>query len=67
MLAFAAGTSVNLLAAQALMRGLARGSAARAAAFESAGMRIGGAMLAAMAVAALWALAMGQPHPFCAT
>lgn len=66
MLAFAAGTSVNLLVAQALLRGLARGSATRMATLESAGMRIGGALLAAMAIAALWALAMGQPHPFCA-
>ncbi|MFM1992079.1 MAG: hypothetical protein RJA99_5036 [Pseudomonadota bacterium] len=65
MLAFAAGTSVNLLVARALLQGLVRGSATRAATIEAAGMRIGGALLAAMAVAALWALAMGQPHPFC--
>lgn len=62
MLAFGAGTAINLLAAQAVMRALGRGSAARV---ESIGMRIGGALLAAMAIAALRALALGQPHPFC--
>jgi sulfite exporter TauE/SafE len=64
MLAFATGTTVNLLGAQVLLRGLARG--AGAARLSSAGIRIGGALLAAMSLAALWALAMGQPHPFCA-
>jgi sulfite exporter TauE/SafE len=67
MLAFGAGTAINLLAAQALVRALGRRSARRAAALESAGARIGGALLAAMAAAALVALALGQPHPFCAT
>jgi sulfite exporter TauE/SafE len=67
MLAFGAGTAVNLLAAQALLHGLGRRSGAFAAGMETAGVRIGGALLAAMAAAALIALALGQPHPFCAT
>ncbi|MCA3178158.1 MAG: sulfite exporter TauE/SafE family protein [Burkholderiaceae bacterium] len=66
MLAFAAGTAANLLAAQWVLHTVGRGSARRAARAESAGIRIGGALLAAMAVAALVALALGQPHPFCA-
>jgi sulfite exporter TauE/SafE len=65
MLAFGSGTAVNLLAARAVMQALGRRSAARAARVESIGMRVGGALLAAMAIAALWALALGQPHPFC--
>ncbi|MFN7644022.1 MAG: sulfite exporter TauE/SafE family protein [Burkholderiales bacterium] len=67
MLAFGAGTAVHLLGAQWLIDALARGSAARAARVEAVGMRIGGALLAGMAIAALLALALGQPHPFCAT
>ena len=66
MLAFGAGTAVNLLAAQRLLQALARGSTLRAARVEQAGIRAGGALLAAMATAALVALALGQPHPFCA-
>ncbi|HYF58304.1 MAG TPA: sulfite exporter TauE/SafE family protein [Burkholderiaceae bacterium] len=67
MAAFGAGTTANLLAAQALLRRLGRGASSRAARIESAGARIGGALLAAMALAALVALALGLPHPFCAT
>jgi hypothetical protein len=67
MLAFAAGTAANLLAAQWLLHAIGRGAAGRAARVESIGIRIGGALLAAMAVAALVALALGQPHPFCAS
>lgn len=61
MLAFGLGTAANLLAAQSL----ARVAGARAARFETLGVRVGGALLAAMAAAALVALALGQPHPFC--
>jgi sulfite exporter TauE/SafE len=67
MLAFAAGTAANLLAAQWVLQAIGRGSATRAARVETTGIRIGGALLAAMAIAALTALALGQPHPFCAT
>jgi sulfite exporter TauE/SafE len=66
MLAFAAGTAANLLAAQWLLHAIGSGSTSRAARVESVGIRIGGALLAAMATAALVALALGQPHPFCA-
>lgn len=65
MLAFAAGTAANLLAAQWVLHAIGRGSAARAGRIESTGIRMGGALLAAMAAAALVALALGQPHPFC--
>jgi sulfite exporter TauE/SafE len=67
MLAFAAGTAANLLAAQWVLQAVGRGCASRAARIESLGVRIGGALLAAMAAAALVALALGQPHPFCAS
>lgn len=67
MLAFAAGTAANLLAAQWVLHAVGRGSASRAARVESLGVRVGGALLAAMAAAALVALALGQPHPFCAS
>jgi len=66
MLAFGAGTAGNLLAAQTVVRALSGLGSAHAARVEAAGVRAGGALLAAMAVAALVALAMGQPHPFCA-
>jgi sulfite exporter TauE/SafE len=66
MLAFGAGTAAHLIGARWLLDRLARRSAARAARVENLGMRIGGALLAGMAVAALLALALGQPHPFCA-
>ena len=57
---------IILLGAQWLLEALVRGSASRAARVEAVGMRIGGALLAGMAIAALLALALGQPHPFCA-
>lgn len=66
MLAFAGGTAANLLAAQWLLHAIGRRAADRAACVESTGIRIGGALLAAMAASALVALALGQPHPFCA-
>jgi sulfite exporter TauE/SafE len=66
MLAFGAGTAVNLLAAQTVLRALGGLGGAHAARVEAAGVRAGGALLAAMATAALVALASGQPHPFCA-
>jgi hypothetical protein len=52
---------VNLLAAQALVRV----AGARIGPAQSLGVRAGGALLAAMGAAALIALALGQPHPFC--
>jgi uncharacterized protein len=65
MLAFGVGTAVNLLAAQTLLRALLSRLGTRARRVEAIGIRIGGALLAAMAAAALVALALGQPHPFC--
>jgi sulfite exporter TauE/SafE len=67
MAAFGLGTAVNLLVAQGLIHLVSRGSAAKAARVEALGIRIGGGLLAAMSAAALVALALGQPHPFCAT
>jgi len=61
MLGFGLGTAVNLLAAQALVRV----AGARIGPVQSLGVRAGGALLAAMGAAALVALALGQPHPFC--
>jgi hypothetical protein len=61
MLGFGLGTAVNLLAAQALVRV----AGARIGPAQSLGVRAGGALLAVMGAAALIALALGQPHPFC--
>jgi sulfite exporter TauE/SafE len=65
MLAFAAGTSINLMGARWLLDRMLKHSAARAQWLESAGTRVGGALLAALAIAALVAIVRGQPHPFC--
>lgn len=64
MLSFGAGTALHLLAAQWLLGRLQAG-ASGARLVEAAGVRLGGLLLAGMAVAALMALALGQPHPFC--
>jgi uncharacterized protein len=65
MLAFGAGTAVNLMGARLAIDGIASRLADRLPAIERAGVRIGGGLIAAMALAALVALALGQPHPFC--
>ncbi|HVL58288.1 MAG TPA: sulfite exporter TauE/SafE family protein [Burkholderiaceae bacterium] len=71
MLAFGAGTAVNLLAARWLLSrvafcgGSAVANAAGTGRAEAFGVRVAGAMLAAMALAALIAIALGLPHPFC--
>ncbi len=65
MAAFGAGTAAHLLGAQALLRALERRGQAHAEGLQTLGVRLGGAVLAAMATAALVALALGQPHPFC--
>jgi sulfite exporter TauE/SafE len=65
MLAFGAGTAVNLMGARLAIDGIASRLADRLPGIERAGVRIGGGLIAAMALAALVALALGQPHPFC--
>lgn len=65
MLAFGAGTAVNLLGAQWLLGRLQRSALRLGGAIEATGVRLGGVVLAGMAAAALVALALGQPHPFC--
>jgi uncharacterized protein len=65
MLAFGLGTTANLMGARFVLDGLASRLADRLPGMERAGVRIGGALIAAMAAAALVALALGQPHPFC--
>jgi len=65
MAAFGAGTAANLLAAQAVLRALQRRGQAQTQSLQTLGVRLGGAVLAAMAAIALVALALGQPHPFC--
>ncbi len=65
MLAFGAATAVDLLAAGWLLRAVGVAAGARLADRQAIGVRIGGALLSAMAIAALLALAWGQPHPFC--
>jgi len=65
MAAFGAGTAANLLGAQAVLRALERRGQAQAQSLQTLGVRLGGAVLAAMAAIALVALALGQPHPFC--
>jgi len=65
MAAFGAGTAANLLGAQAVLRALQRRGQAQTQSLQTLGVRLGGAVLAAMAAIALVALALGQPHPFC--
>ncbi len=65
MLAFGAATAVDLLAAGWLLQTIGVAAGVRVADRQAIGVRIGGALLSAMAVAALIALALGQPHPFC--
>lgn len=65
MLTFGAGTVVHLSAARALLQAVLRYSSTRAARIELHGNRMAGAALAVMAILALVALALGQPHPFC--
>ena len=67
MAVFGLATAGHLLIAQGLMRALAGQRWFERTRFEAVGLRIGGVLLAGMALAALWALALGQPHPFCAT
>jgi sulfite exporter TauE/SafE len=65
MAAFGAGTAANLLGAEAILRAFERRGQAKAQSLQTLGVRLGGAVLAAMAAIALVALALGQPHPFC--
>jgi sulfite exporter TauE/SafE len=65
MIAFGAATALDLLAARWLLRAIDVMAGARLADRHAIGVRIGGALLSAMAIAALLALAVGQPHPFC--
>lgn len=65
MLAFGVGTALDLLAARWLLQAIGAVAGARLADRAGIGVRIGGALLSAMAIAALFALALGQPHPFC--
>ncbi len=65
MLVFGAATAIDLLAAGWLLQAIGVVAGARGADRAAIGVRIGGALLSAMAIAALIALALGQPHPFC--
>jgi len=65
MIVFGAATALDLLVARWLLRTIGVVAGARLADRQAIGVRIGGALLSAMAIAALIALAMGQPHPFC--
>jgi hypothetical protein len=65
MLAFGVATALDLLAARWLLRAIGAVAGAGLADRADIGVRIGGALLSAMAIAALFALALGQPHPFC--
>ncbi len=65
MLAFGAATALDLLAAGWLLQAIGVVAGDRLADRAAIGVRIGGALLSVMAIAALLALALGQPHPFC--
>ena len=65
MLSFGAGTVLHLSAARSLLQAVLRASSAQAARIELTGNRMAGGALAVMAILALVALALGQPHPFC--
>lgn len=67
MASFGLGTAVHLIAAQSLLNRWLRRLQSGDAAMQRLGVRLSGLLLCAMAAMALWAIALGQAHPFCAS
>lgn len=65
MASFGLGTAIDLLLVQVAMSTLGGRFRQASDGWQRAGIRLAGLMLAIMAAIALWAIAHGQPHPFC--
>ena len=65
MASFGLGTAVDLMMAQFALNTLHARLQRAGEGWQRAGIRLAGLMLAVMAGIALWAIARGQPHPFC--
>lgn len=67
MASFGLGTALDLLVVQSVWLGLGRRVERASPAWQALGIRLSGLMLSAFAAMALWSIARGQPHPFCAS
>ena len=65
MASFGLGTAIDLIIAQLALHSVEARIQRAGAGWQRAGIRLAGLMLAMMAAIALWAIALGQPHPFC--
>ena len=65
MASFGLGTAVDLMMAQFALNTLHARLKRAGEGWQRAGVRLAGLMLTVMAGIALWAIARGQPHPFC--
>jgi sulfite exporter TauE/SafE len=65
MASFGLGTAVDLMLVQGLWLTAGQRLARAHPAWQRAGVRLSGLLLAAFAAWALWTLAKGQAHPFC--
>jgi sulfite exporter TauE/SafE len=67
MASFGVGTAIDLLIMQSVWQGLRRRIDGASLAWQTLGIRLSGLMLTTFAAVALWSIARGQPHPFCAS
>jgi sulfite exporter TauE/SafE len=67
MASFGLGTAIDLILVQGLWLGLRHQTHRASPSWQTLGVRISGLMLSAFAALALWSIARGQPHPFCAS
>lgn len=67
MASFGLGTAIDLILAQFALSTLNARLQRAGDGWQRAGIRLSGLILAVMAGIALWAIARGQPHPFCGT
>jgi sulfite exporter TauE/SafE len=67
MASFGLGTAFQLIVVQSLLGRLLGSMRSGHPAMQDLGVRLSGLLLSGMAAMALWAIAHGQPHPFCAS
>jgi sulfite exporter TauE/SafE len=67
MASFGIGTAVHLIIVQSLLARLLGTTRAGDPAMQRLGVRLSGLLISLMAAMALWAIARGLPHPFCAS
>jgi sulfite exporter TauE/SafE len=67
MASFGLGTAFQLIVVQSLLAKLLGRMRSAQPAMQGLGIRLSGLLLSGMAAMALWAIARGQPHPFCAS